>query len=255
VEAAVRAGRLRPVIRGWYATAGAHPDVVRALQLGGRAGCVSSLAAAGAWRPPDPRLHVAMSPSASGRRLEGAAPDELAVHWHGAGDVIGSAFPASPPEAGIRHLVSCQPSWFTVAVLDSLIQRRMMSENRLRSVLASTSAPAAALAEYVDGRSESGIESIARYRLALCGVRAEPQVVLPGIGRVDLLIDDWLVVELDGREFHAQEAAFAKDRRRANSLYRDGKLVLQFDYASVVHDWATVQATILSTLAMYAPVR
>ncbi len=155
----------------------------------------------------------------------------------------------------MRHLVSCQPSWFAVAVLDSLMQRRIISENRLRSVLASTSAHAAALSHLLDARSESGIESIARYRLALRGVRAEPQVVLPGIGRVDLLIDDWLVVELDGREFHAQAASFSKDRRRISSLYRDGKLTLQFDYGSVVYDWPTVEATVLSTLSQHAPAR
>ena len=254
IEAAVRSGDLRPVIRGWYATAGAHSDVVRAMQFGGRAGCISALGASGAWRPPDPRLHIAMSPSASGRRLADAPLDEIAVHWHGAGEAIGSGFAASPPEASIGHLVGCQPSWFTVAVLDSLMQRRIMSENRLRSLLASTSGPAAALAPYLDARSESGIESIARYRLALRGISAEPQVVMPGIGRVDLLVDGWLVVELDGREFHAQQASFGRDRRRTNSLYRDGKLVLQFDYASVIHDWQTVEATVLSTLALHAPV-
>jgi very-short-patch-repair endonuclease len=78
---------------------------------------------------------------------------------------------------------------------------------------------------------------------------------VPGIGRVDLLVDGWLVVELDGREFHAQEAAFARDRRRTNLLYRDGRVVLQFDYATVVYDWPFVEQTIRSVLAQHAPVR
>jgi very-short-patch-repair endonuclease len=255
VVTAVRQGRLRQVVRGWYATPDAPRDVVRAFELGGRAGCVTALAAAGAWLPPDAGLHVAMPPSASGRRLALSSPPGVTVHWHGGGAAIGSSFAASPPEAGIRHLVDCQPPWYAVAVLDSLLHGRIMSNNRLMSLLATTSSASASLATLVDGRSESGIESIARSRLALSGIPSTPQVSVAGIGRVDLLVGGWLVIELDGREFHAQEAHFSRDRRRTNLLHRDGKIVLQFDYPAVIYDWDSVEQTIRSVLQQYAPVR
>jgi very-short-patch-repair endonuclease len=254
VVTAVREGRLRPIIRGWYAAPDAPADVVRALQLGGRAGCVTALAAFGAWLPPETGLHVAMPPSASGRRLTLSSPPDVTVHWHGGAAAIGSSFAISPPEPSIRHLVDCQPPWFAVAVLDSLLHRRIMSSNRLMSLLSTSSPAAAELGRLVDGRSESGIESIARCRLALAGIPSTPQVVVPGIGRVDLLVGEWLAIELDGREFHAQEASFSRDRRRSNLLHRDGKIVLQFDYAGVVYDWETVEATVRSVLQQYAPV-
>jgi hypothetical protein len=237
IAVAVSQGRLQPIIRGWFATPSAHPEAVRAIRLGARAGCVSALSVAGAWVPPDPGLHVVMPAHASGRRLAIAVPSDVTVHWHGPGDSTGSNFAVSPLETSVRHLVECQPPRFVVAVLDSLLQRRLISRNRLTSVLSGTSALGRSLIAHLDERSESGIESLARFGLAAAGIRAEPQVVVPGIGRVDLLVEGWLVVELDGREFHAQAAGFAKDRRRTNLLYRGGRVVLQFDYATVVYDW------------------
>ena len=44
IEASVMAGNLRRIMRGWYAGADADPDVVRALKLGGRLGCLSGCA-------------------------------------------------------------------------------------------------------------------------------------------------------------------------------------------------------------------
>jgi very-short-patch-repair endonuclease len=256
IATAVRTGRLRPIIRGWFATPTASADVIRAFELGGRAGCVTALGALGAWNPPDAGLHVAMATSASGRRMGAAPPEDVTVHWHGDAAHTGSRFAVSPPEAAIPHLVGCQPPHYSVAVLDSLLHRRLVSRNRLTAILAGTTGSAVRdLVTGLDERSESGIESIARFRLALAGIHAEPQVTVPGIGRVDLLIDGWLVVELDGREYHAQEAAFAADRRRTNLLYRNGRVVLQFDYAAVVYEWPHVQATIRSALSQHAPIR
>jgi hypothetical protein len=255
IAAAVHRGSLEPIIRGWFATPIAHPDAVRAIRLGARAGCVSALSVAGAWVPPDAGLHVVMPAHASGRRLAIAVPSDVTVHWHGPLEPTGSRFAVSPVETSIRHLVDCQPPRFAVAVLDSLLHRRVLARNRLVSVLAGTSGSGRAVIPFLDERSESGIESIARYGLAAAGIPSEPQVVVPGIGRVDLLVDGWLAVELDGREFHAQEAAFVKDRRRTNLLQRGGRIVLQFDYATVVYDWPFVEETVRSVLAQFAPVR
>ncbi len=104
------------------------------------------------------------------------------------------------------------------------------------------------LSRFLDARSEEGIESIARYRLAEAGITAEPQVVVPNVGRVDLLINGWLALELDGRRTHAQEKAFSKDRRRTALLHQDGLSVLHFSYDHVVYDWPLVLDTVLAVL-------
>ncbi|HEY8589873.1 MAG TPA: hypothetical protein VIL55_10010 [Naasia sp.] len=145
-------------------------------------------------------------------------------------------------------MVECQPTHYSSAVLDSLIHRRIASERLIRDVLARIPDHYGALAARLDGRSEEGIETIARVRLADAGIVAEPQVVVPGIGRVDLLIDGWLAIEVDGRETHAQQAAFTSDRRRTALLLQRGIDVLHFSYSQVIYEWPLVLGTVLSML-------
>lgn len=62
-------------------------------------------------------------------------------------------------------------------------------------------------------------------------VRQAPIPWAPGSGRVDLFIPDWrLVIELDGRHWHARTENFEADRRRDNSAAIAGYSVLRFTW-------------------------
>ncbi|TIH38253.1 type IV toxin-antitoxin system AbiEi family antitoxin domain-containing protein [Subtercola vilae] len=61
---------------------------------------------------------------------------------------------------------------------------------------------------------------------------------------VDLVIGDRLVLELDGRQWHSTEAAFAEDRRRDLLLHERGCLVIRLTYAQVMFEWPRVEALI-----------
>jgi very-short-patch-repair endonuclease len=52
------------------------------------------------------------------------------------------------------------------------------------------------------------------------------------VGWVDLVVDGWLVVELDGWEFHREK--FREDRRRDAELSRQGCVVLRFTYSDLM---------------------
>ncbi|WP_210505173.1 endonuclease domain-containing protein [Naasia sp. SYSU D00057] len=254
VQRSLQDGRLQRVVRGWYAEPGTDPDLIRAMQLGGRPGCVSALRLYGAWCPPDTGLHLAMPFSAAGRRLRNADPatrDGVTVHWHSKVDRQEWSEGVSSLPRAIAHAVECQPADYAVAILDSLLFRRIASEGAVLALLAGLPPHLARVAQHVDGRSEEGIESIARYRLQLSGIRAEPQVVVPGVGRVDLLIDGWLVIELDGRSTHAQEGSFSRDRRRTALLNQRGLTVLHFSYAHVIYEWPLVLETVMAVLARH----
>jgi very-short-patch-repair endonuclease len=73
-------------------------------------------------------------------------------------------------------------------------------------------------------------------------------VHLDGVGRVDLLVDGVLVVELDGFEHHSDRAHYRNDRRRANALTCLGLRLVRFTYEDVMHrpDW--VVACVLQAL-------
>lgn len=251
----IGAGRLERVIKGWYAVPGTDREAIRAMRLGGRLGCVSALRLAGAWCPPDQGMHIEFPSFASGRRLTiRGLPDEAVAHWHGKEEATGSAFPVVPIEVAVARMLLCQPPHLAIAVLDSLLFRRRMTENRLRAVVAAGPQRMRFLGDHLEPRSEEGIESIVRFRLAMAGIRASVQVTLRTRDRLDLLIDDWLVLELDGRATHAQQKAFTADRVRSARLIRDGRVVLQFAYATILYDWDFVETTVIDVMAKHAPV-
>ena len=68
------------------------------------------------------------------------------------------------------------------------------------------------------------------------GITAVHQAAMPwwspGEGRVDLYIPAWrLIIELDGRRWHARVAAFDADRWRDNVAAANGHVVLRFTHA------------------------
>jgi hypothetical protein len=251
IERAARDGELWRVVRGWYAQPGTDPELIRAVRLGARLGCVSALRIHGAWHPPDAGMHVAMPHSADGRRLRSADPsawDGITVHWRSKADRQEWTAGMSPVLTAAAHAVECQPPHMAVAVLDSLLHRGLASHRSLLALLAAMPARHRRLSLLLDGRSEEGIESIARFRLWEAGIRAVPQVVVPQVGRVDLLIDGWLALELDGRETHSQAQAFSRDRRRSALLVQNRLHALHFSYAHVLYDWPLILETVRAAL-------
>ena len=175
-------------------------------------------------------------------------------HWSAPEDRTGSAFAVAPIEVAIADALTCLPPHLLIAVLDSLLHRRLISRNRLEAVLARGPVRCRHLRRHLEPRSESGIESIVRYLLVIAGVHLDVQVRTLGADRVDIMVGDWLVVECDGREFHAQEKAFTADRARVVRLMREGRIVLQFAYATIMYDHAFVVSSVQAVIAQQAPV-
>lgn len=86
-----------------------------------------------------------------------------------------------------------------------------------------------------------------RIRLAAVGIRGAHQVEFPGIGRVDLVIDDRVVVEWDGGHHRTAEQQ-SEDCRRDAYLATLGYRVLRFSYHLVMNEWFVVVAAIRAAL-------
>jgi hypothetical protein len=80
------------------------------------------------------------------------------------------------------------------------------------------------------------------------------QVTLRTADRLDLEIDGWLALEVDGRRFHAQRASFTKDRVRIGRVMRAGRIVLQIAGATVLYDWDLLEATVRDVIDQHAPI-
>lgn len=77
------------------------------------------------------------------------------------------------------------------------------------------------------------------------------QVELDDVGRVDVLIDGWLVVEADGFEDHANRAGYRADRRRGVAGVVGGWVTLRFGYEDITLRSAAVTTAVLATLARH----
>lgn len=102
--------------------------------------------------------------------------------------------------------------------------------------------------ELATGKSESVLESLARIELVLWGselietIEEQVEFLLPDgtTVRVDLLINGWLIIELDGENKYDGETfggdpghVLRAERRRENSLRQLGHTVVRFSYAEV----------------------
>lgn len=97
--------------------------------------------------------------------------------------------------------------------------------------------------------ADSGIESLFRWRLRMFGLRIRSQVSIVGVGRVDFLIGDRLLVEIDGKPNHDSDSERHKDLSRDANAAAWDYVTLRFDYALVVHDWTLVESAILAQVA------
>lgn len=111
--------------------------------------------------------------------------------------------------------------------------------------------PAEAL-RYTDTRAEPVLESALRAHLLLAGLTdVQLQVDLEDIGRVDVLVDGWLVVEADGFEGHCSRESYRNDRRRGVAGVVGGWVTLRFGYEDITRNGDRVAATVLVVLARH----
>lgn len=225
------------VRRGWYATRSAEPLVVRAVSAGGVLGCVSVLRRSGIWVP-DSTLHVRFSERARrGGTVRSCHPYRLDPPIVGAVD---------PMDIAVAAAANCLNPEGLVVVLDSLLNKRMITMADARTVVAASRFAHLDLAERCDGRSESGTETLIRLRLRALGIRLRSQVVIPAVGRVDFVVGERLIIEADSREHHLPR--YQSDRTRDRKAIALGFLVLRLTYEDVVYRWDTALADILSVI-------
>lgn len=109
----------------------------------------------------------------------------------------------------------------------------------------------------LDGQPPSESELEARFLELLVSAelpRPEMQVTIEGVtgekGRVDgFYSEEGVIIELDGRRFHARVAAFERDRRRDQQAIRRGLRPLRFTHRQVMHDPRDVVEVLTDVLA------
>ena len=240
IDAVVRTGPLRRVRRGWVALPEASELLVAAVTLGGALSCTSLLEHRRIWTAHDDRLHVRVPPHAGHHR-----PVDRAVRLHRTA-LIPSPTAAFDDVATALAIASlCQSTLDAIVSLDSALYQELVTMAGLRQAFEPLSAAHRGYLELVDPTSGSGLETKARMRIRSRRVRLRSQVFIEGVGRVDLVLGDRLVLELDGYRWHSTRTAFEEDRRRDLELARRGYRVLRLSWVQVTHDWPACESVIL----------
>ncbi|WP_432559979.1 type IV toxin-antitoxin system AbiEi family antitoxin domain-containing protein [Granulicoccus sp. GXG6511] len=234
-------GSLLPLARGWYATPTADTDVSRAVRAGGALSCLSVLARHGVWVPTTHTLHVRRSRHHSGRKLPPGTQD----CQQGNRSASRVTRPVDSLGQALLSAVRCVDADEAVAIMDSVLHLRLLMTSDLVALFADEPKIYRRLLDRVDARAEAGTESLVRCRLARLGIKARPQVEIDGVGRVDLLVGDLLVLEMDSVEHHTSLASYRNDRARDGRLVTRGYRVLRLTYADVIDNWDEVQRQIL----------
>ena len=82
-----------------------------------------------------------------------------------------------------------------------------------------------------------------KLHLLALGIRFAQQAHVDGVGPLDFVIGERLVVEIDSREFHSDPH---RDRHKDAELSARGCRVLRFMYSQVVDEWPDVERSILA---------
>lgn len=243
----VRRGDLTRVRQGWYTTSGLPSDAIRAARVGGQLTCTAALRLHGVWTAPDARLHVSLPAGAvrprdpdSHRRRRDPSDSSLIVHWRGRPRIVDH--PIASVEGALADLERCGDFESFAVALDSALNQGLLGPDHALARRYSFRG--------IDGVCESGIETLLWLRLPRLRRSIRRQVHVSGVGRVDFLIGDRLIVEVDGREHHAGPEAFERDRRRDALLAQRGYRVLRFSYRQVMHEWPFVESTIRAVMAL-----
>jgi len=253
IARAVERGELLRLRRGWYATAAAPSDAVRAVQLGGVATSLSAASLLNIWTPPDNTLHVAMPPKGSRRRVPTTprqAPNRrsaICLHWrqHGHTPRAGTA---SVVDA-LADAVQCQPEEYAVVVIDSALNSGLVTMRELEAAFTRLPRRYTRALRRADARSESGTETLVRLRLRALGIRVSVQVRIAGVGRVDLVIGDRFVIECDSQAWHTGTERYHADRNRDRKLIGLNYLPMRITYEMVMFDWPETERVILRRIA------
>jgi very-short-patch-repair endonuclease len=201
----------------------------------------------GIWPGLDERLHVTVTQGAAKLRPV-ARP--VVVHWvaRGRQDRTSECTWIVSLEDCLRGVVTVADRETAIACVETAMTKFRISQTVIQSMFQDGSARERAIVAQCRRGSESGPESIVAQRLRRLQLVVRQQVRVPGVGRVDMVVSDRLVIEVDGRAYHSDPAAFERDRRRDALLVARGYVVLRFSYRQVMFEWHFIQRCVLAAL-------
>ena len=248
---AVREGLLLRPRNGVYALPETSRSVIEALSHRGTIACVTAARDFGLWMLDDAGeepVHTWVRPRHSPTRLV-IDPDVE----EGSCCVFHRDIPADDPSlgrVGIVHclvqILRCKGDEAFFAALESALRQDLIDEPGRDRLRGHVPLRTRWMVDFARSDADSGLESLLRLRLHRHGISLASQVEVPGVGRVDFVIGDCLIIEADGGTHDGP--ARHRDRVRDTVAMALGFVTLRVDYALIIHDWALVEDAILAAV-------
>lgn len=237
---AVASGSVVRLRRGIYVAKGADPDVVAAFRSNGLLTCVSAARFYGLWVLHEPEaVHLSCGNGLPNPKIVDHASGTHPPH---------SYLPVAGVADVLMHTLRCRPELEALVLVQSAVSQAFLSPHYLWAKLAGPrNGRARATLGLIIPRADSLLEVLAHTHFTRAGLKVKMHVQLPGVGEVDCLINDCLVIELDGGT-HLEGRQVKKDQYRNNASMRGGFLVLRYYYADVVHHPGRMVAEVLAVL-------
>lgn len=244
IDAAQRAqllsvGRLRRVRRGWFADAQSSDAAVRAIQLGGRLGCLSACKHWGLWVPWHEDLHVVMNPGMP-------MPVAPGVQFHRLQKACDTA--VAPVLDSVAHVLHRHDEETGLVVLESAVNKGFLPPAEARWLLANTPLASQRTSQHFSPLAQSGSETRVRLFFQRRAVRVEPQAFIPGIGHVDVLVGKSWIIEADSREHHAAPRNVQIDCARDLKARELGYVRDRLSYEQIWLFWEETQRMLIDLL-------
>jgi very-short-patch-repair endonuclease len=174
---------------------------------------------------------------------------ETVIHWSGSDSGAATRSHLPSVATALTDAMACQPADIAFAIVDSAMHRGLLSDFDRWVLYHRLPERCRASVAQADGVSESGTESLFAYRMSALGVILQPQVDIAGVGRVDFVIGDCLIVEIDSEEHHGTAVQRRRDLHRDAVAAALGFITLRFDYWQIMEDWPTVEAAVVASVA------
>ncbi|GGA70473.1 hypothetical protein GCM10011490_21360 [Pseudoclavibacter endophyticus] len=229
-EGLLASGELRRIHRGWYHFRAHDPKIATAIRLGGRLTCVSTIERMDVWMPVRSGTHVRVAPGA-------ALPRAGHVTAHRLDDSPLGRDSVDDLDVSLHCAFRCLDPLDALIVADSIVNKRLRTLDELHLLANAAPRRVRRLILHADGRSQSGTETIVRNALRGRNVPFTAQAEIEGVGRVDLLVGDRLIIECDSAAFHTRDEHHAEDRRRDLIAVALGYMTVRLTFQQVRHDW------------------
>lgn len=244
LQALIDAGFITKVRPGILLADTPTTNQATALALGGQVTCLSRIKERGFWVPQNASTHIRLPKHRYlNTELHAFAPKATLHHLRGHDS-------ASKPETlstVLRCAESCCDRNELVAIMESMLRGDTYSPDTIASAAATGGRKLRQAHSLVEYGADSGVETLVRLQLRTLGIKVRTQVELLD-WRVDFLVGDWLVIEVDGYSFHRDRNEFVRDRRKDRALMDAGYHVRRFSYDDVMFNWDDSEAELLALI-------